>query len=225
MAEDVDRRLGDVLEHRPVGEQVELLEDHAHPLPNLPELHFRRPLAVSSKRRCGSVLRLKVSEAVDRPQKRALAAAGGAEQPLTSPLLDHQRDASEDLELAEPLADSRDLDHGRGLPPDAAPSALDHEDRQRQAHRQVEEGRHQRQPDTAPVLLARMEYGLVSSTTVITEQTEVSLNMAMKSFITGGITIRTACGMTIRRSASRDDMPSDRAASIWPRGIACKPAR
>ena len=74
-----------------------------------------------------------------------------------------------------------------------------------------------------PVLLARIEYCLVSSTSVITEQTEVSLNRAMKSLVTGGITIRTAWGTITRRKAIRRDIPSASAASIWPAGIACKP--
>ncbi len=77
----------------------------------------------------------------------------------------------------------------------------------------------------APVLLRCTLYCLVSSITVITEQTLVSLNRAMKSLVTGGTTIRTACGMIIRRRASAGDMPSASAASICPRGTACKPAR
>ena len=75
------------------------------------------------------------------------------------------------------------------------------------------------------MLLARIEYCFVSSTSVITEQTDVSLNSAMKSFVTGGITIRTACGTITRRSASRRDIPSASAASICPAGIAWRPAR
>ena len=76
-----------------------------------------------------------------------------------------------------------------------------------------------------PVLLARIEYSLVSSISVITEQTDVSLNSAMKSLVTGGITIRTAWGMITRRKAIARDIPRARAASIWPGGIACSPAR
>ena len=67
--------------------------------------------------------------------------------------------------------------------------------------------------------------GFVNSTTVTTEQTLVSLKSAIKSFVTGGMTIRIACGKMIRRTAMDLDMPSASAASIWPRGIACKPAR
>ena len=37
-----------------------------------------------------------------------------------------------------------------------------------------------------PVLLARIEYSLVNSIRVMTEQTEVSLKRAMKSLVTGG---------------------------------------
>ena len=78
---------------------------------------------------------------------------------------------------------------------------------------------------TPPVLFARIEYCFVSSTSVITEQTDVSLKSAMKSFVTGGITIRTACGTITRRKAILRDIPSASAASICPTGIACKPAR
>ena len=44
-------------------------------------------------------------------------------------------------------------------------------------------------------------YFRVSSVMRITEQTDVSLNSAMKSLVTGGMTIRSACGMMITRSA------------------------
>ena len=60
---------------------------------------------------------------------------------------------------------------------------------------------------------------------MITEQTDVSLKSAMKSLVTGGITMRVACGMITRRSAIVRDIPRARAASIWPAGIACSPAR
>ena len=66
---------------------------------------------------------------------------------------------------------------------------------------------------------------LVSSTTVITETSELSLSSAMKSLVMPGSATRSACGITIRRSASRRDMPSESAASICPLGIACRPAR
>ena len=78
---------------------------------------------------------------------------------------------------------------------------------------------------TAPVLLARMLYCLVSSVTAITEQTEVSLNRAMKSLVTGGMTMRMACGTMTRRSAVRRDMPRASAACICPSGMAWSPAR
>ena len=46
-------------------------------------------------------------------------------------------------------------------------------------------------------------YCLVSSMMVITEQTDVSLNSAMKSLVTGGITMRTACGTMIAPQRQR----------------------
>ena len=54
---------------------------------------------------------------------------------------------------------------------------------------------------------------------------EVSLIMAMKSLPMAGMTIRIACGRTIRRMISRSGMPSAWAASRWPRGTAWMPAR
>ena len=61
--------------------------------------------------------------------------------------------------------------------------------------------------------------------TAMAEQIDVSLNSEMKSLVTGGTTRRTACGTMIRRNAVSRLMPSDRAASICPLGIANKPAR
>ena len=72
----------------------------------------------------------------------------------------------------------------------------------------------------ACVLCDRTEKRLVSSTKVTTEQTLVSLNSAMKSLTTGGITIRTAWGTMMRRRASARLIPSASAASICPRGTA-----
>ena len=53
----------------------------------------------------------------------------------------------------------------------------------------------------------------------------VSLVRAMKSFSSGGITFRTACGTITWRIAVAWLIPSERAASIWPRGTASSPAR
>ena len=58
------------------------------------------------------------------------------------------------------------------------------------------------------------------------EQTsEESLSRATSWLVGGGMTIRMACGMTIESMRPAGDMPSDRAASIWPRGTAWMPAR
>ncbi len=54
---------------------------------------------------------------------------------------------------------------------------------------------------------------------------EVSFIRAMKSFSSGGITLRTACGTITKRIAWPWLMPSERAASICPRGTASMPAR
>ncbi len=66
---------------------------------------------------------------------------------------------------------------------------------------------------------------LVSSTTVITETSELSFSRAMKSLATPGSEKRNACGSTTRRTTIGPVMPSASAASICPRGTACSPAR
>ena len=52
-----------------------------------------------------------------------------------------------------------------------------------------------------------------------------SLIMAMNSLPTAGVTMRTACGSTMRAMMRRCVMPSAAAASRWPRGTAWMPAR
>jgi hypothetical protein len=47
----------------------------------------------------------------------------------------------------------------------------------------------------------------------------------MSSLVSGGSTIRNACGITIHTIARNCDIPSDRAASSWPLGTAWMPAR
>ena len=47
----------------------------------------------------------------------------------------------------------------------------------------------------------------------------------MNSLPIAGMTIRIACGSTIRRIVDRSVMPSAWAASTWPRGMAWMPAR
>ena len=44
-----------------------------------------------------------------------------------------------------------------------------------------------------------------------------SLISAMNSLPSGGIMRTTACGSTMMRMAWPEDMPSERAASVWPR--------
>ncbi len=60
---------------------------------------------------------------------------------------------------------------------------------------------------------------------MMTETSELSLIIAMNSLPIAGITIRTACGRTIRRNVCDSRMPSAWAASLWPRGTAWIPAR
>ena len=78
---------------------------------------------------------------------------------------------------------------------------------------------------TAWVLIDKTVNRLVSPMSVTTEHTEVSLNSAMKSFTTGGMTIRTAWGTITRKIAWVGDIPNDSAASICPPGMAWMPAR
>jgi hypothetical protein len=52
----------------------------------------------------------------------------------------------------------------------------------------------------------------------------VSFISAMKSFRSGGMTFRIACGTTTKRIACPWLMPSDLAASVWPCGTASIPA-
>ena len=59
----------------------------------------------------------------------------------------------------------------------------------------------------------------------MTLTSEVSFISAMKSLSSGGITLRTACGTITLRIAWPWLIPSERAASIWPRGTASIPAR
>ena len=47
----------------------------------------------------------------------------------------------------------------------------------------------------------------------------------MKSLPMAGVTIRNACGATIRRKVVRGDIPSEWAASVWPCGTASMPER
>ena len=121
----------------------------------------------------------------------------------TSPRATASDHPAEDLQRSIPLHQVADLDHSPAppfAPPRLQPALRPpREPRKRHAHPHVEHRRRQRELQHAPVLLPRIEYCLVSSTSVITEQTEVSLNRAMKSLVTGGITIRTACGTITRR--------------------------
>ena len=54
---------------------------------------------------------------------------------------------------------------------------------------------------------------------------DVSLIRATNSLVSGGIMMRNAWGSTIETIVAGRDMPSDRAASTWPRGTASMPAR
>ena len=59
----------------------------------------------------------------------------------------------------------------------------------------------------------------------MTETSDESLSIAMKSLPIAGVTMRNACGATIRMKVVRPLIPSDSAASVWPCGTAWMPAR
>ena len=59
----------------------------------------------------------------------------------------------------------------------------------------------------------------------ITDTIEESLNIAMKSLVTGGITKRSAWGRITCRNVCQCDIPSASAASVCPRGMDWMPAR
>ena len=63
------------------------------------------------------------------------------------------------------------------------------------------------------------------SETVMTETNALSLTISVQLLTYGGVIIFTACGNTTRRVLSVKPMPMAFAASIWPLGIACTPAR
>ena len=63
------------------------------------------------------------------------------------------------------------------------------------------------------------------SSTVIVDTSDVSLMRAMKSLPMAGMTILKACGRMMRRRVCHPLRPSAQAASVWPLGTACMPAR
>ena len=61
--------------------------------------------------------------------------------------------------------------------------------------------------------------------TPMKKSSELVFIMLLNSLPSGGTITRAACGRTMRRIASPWVIPSDCAASIWPRSIASMPAR
>ena len=53
----------------------------------------------------------------------------------------------------------------------------------------------------------------------------MSLISSTSSLVSGGMTMRNACGSTTETMVRPGLMPSDRAASLWPLGTASMPAR
>ena len=65
-----------------------------------------------------------------------------------------------------------------------------------------------------------MRSGTAMSDTIV-----VALNSEMNWLIDSGSIRRTTCGRMIRRRMRPSPMPSERAASRWPAGIASMPVR
>src|SRR5690606_16988480 len=65
----------------------------------------------------------------------------------------------------------------------------------------------------------------VASVEPAMNSSEVSLMSSTNSFVSGGITIREACGTVTENIVLPDPMPSERAASVWPFGTPWMPAR
>jgi hypothetical protein len=63
------------------------------------------------------------------------------------------------------------------------------------------------------------------SASAIVDTRDVFLSSVSASLVSGGSTRRMACGRMIRRIAPAQDMPSERAARIWPGSIDWMPAR
>ena len=109
------QREGDVLEHRRVLDQVELLEDHPDPLPGLAQCAPRQrgQLLAGDKDATG----IGSLQQIDQPQQRRLAGPALADQPKDLALAHRQRqrlDSGKDLATGkvEGLAHAIEADHG-----------------------------------------------------------------------------------------------------------------
>src|SRR5262249_324487 len=121
-------------------------------------------------------------QAVQAAQEGALAAAGRPDDRRDFPAPDVQVDAPEDFQSPVPLDQPPDLDH-HGAPPFASslPSIRSDHRENHDSGRLISRYRTDvatANSSTPPVLLARIWYCLLSSTSVMTEQTDVSLNSA-----------------------------------------------
>ena len=76
-----------------------------------------------------------------------------------------------------------------------------------------------------PMLAAKIDVCFVSSTTVMTDTSELSFSSATKSLVIGASARRNACGPRTSVSVWRSLKPSVRAASSCPRGTASSAPR
>src|SRR5438093_55939 len=214
-AEHAARPERDVPQHRHVREEVVGLEDDADPPPHAVDVD-------APARDLDSLdddpARVDGLEQVHAPQERRLARARGADQADDLVLGERELDAAQHLELAEALVQPLD--------------------EQRLAHRVASCRRRSRATSQsvkrasgiviATKSTAAQRYGvklnvaaasicdwLKASIAPRVPTSAVSFCSPMKSFRSGGITRRTACGSTTKRSACRWERPSERAAASW----------
>ena len=99
-----------VVEHREVGEEIELLKHHADLAADLREVGRVRPEFPPGEDDASFLVFL---EAVDAPDQRGLAGAGRAADHDALALGDPEMYGAEHLERAEPLADAVEFDQRR----------------------------------------------------------------------------------------------------------------
>ena len=180
-------------------------------------------------------------EQVDAAEQGRLARARGADEADDLVLGDRQVDPAQDLDAAERLVEALDPDRGGRVP--AVAGARSASPGARGAAPPVARDEHVGQPgqrdrDDQEEHDAVTMYGVKLnepacriwdwrkiSTTPMNDTSTVSFWRPMKSFSSGGMTRRTACGRTTWRSAWNRVSPSDRAAASWLGWTESMPAR
>ncbi len=213
-------------------EQVEALEDHAHAPADLPDVSVaREPGSSASSRRPSTVTVPPWNGSRPFRQRRnvLLPPPDGPMIAATSPRATRGSTPRRTSRAPCRLTRSSHLDHAnappfRGSAP-SRPLRPAREPRQRQAHRHVQHRRRQRELDDAP--------RAVGQDRVLLGQLDQRDHRADRRVLEQGDEV-------IRDRRDHDphglrhdhppqgqprDIPSASAASIWPAGIACRPAR